>query len=106
MWIETHLLGQSIHLLRRKASVGEHANLGGDVTPVVLAAELLKVLLEESTHADDSVGHALDLAKPLLVQGGVVEDLRGDTGSMDWRVGVERAHKNLDLGVDTLLLIC
>jgi hypothetical protein len=37
------------------------------MAPVVLAAKLLKVLLEEGTHSDDAVGHALDLTEPLLV---------------------------------------
>jgi hypothetical protein len=40
----------------------------------------------------------------LLVQGGVVEDLGCDTGTVDWRVGVERSDEDLDLRVDTLLL--
>jgi len=64
----TYLLSQSIHLLRLEPGVSEHANLRGDVAPVVLAAELLEVLLQQSTHGDDAVGHALDLTKPLLVQ--------------------------------------
>jgi hypothetical protein len=76
------------------------------VAPVVLAAELLEVLLKKSTHGDDAVGHALDFAEPLLVQRGVVEDLRGNAGTVDWGVRVERAHKDLDLGVDALLLVC
>lgn len=99
------LLGQSIHLLRLEASEGEHTNLVGDVTPVVLAAELLKVVLEEGTHGDDTVSHTLDLAEPLLVQCRVVEDSGGNTGAVDGWVGVKRADKDLDLGVDALLLI-
>lgn len=99
------LLGQLIHLLGVQASVGEHANLAGDVGPVVLGAELLEVLLEEGTHGDDSVSHALDLAQPLLVQLRVAEDLGGNTGTVDGRVGVQRTDEDLQLRVDTLLLL-
>jgi hypothetical protein len=99
------LLGESIHLGGLKASVGEHANLAGDVAPVVLAAKLLKVLLEQSTHLDDAVSHLLDLQEPLLVQSGVVQDLGSNAGTVDGRVGVQRADQDLDLGVDSLLLV-
>ena len=73
--------------------------------PVVLAAESLEVLLQESTHLDDAVGHALDLTEPLLVQGGVVHDSGGDTGTVNGRVGVEGTDENLDLRLDALLLL-
>ena len=70
----------------------------------MLAAKLLEVLLEESTHGNDAVGHALDLTKPLLVELGVIQDLRGNAGTVNRRVGVQWADENLDLRVDTLLL--
>jgi hypothetical protein len=98
------LLGKRRHLLGREASVREHADLAGDVGPVVLGAELLEVVLEERAHLDDAVGHAFDLAEPLLVQLGVVEDLGGDAGAVHGGVGVERANYDLDLRVDALLL--
>ena len=101
----TNLLSKLGHLLGSQAGVGEHANLGCDMAPVVLAAELLEVLLEESAHGDDAVGHALDLTEPLLVEGRIVQDLRSDAGTVNGRVGVQRADKDLDLGVDALLLL-
>lgn len=101
----TYLLGQRLHLLGLQACERKHANLGGDVAPVVLAAELLKVLLEERTHGDDAVGHVLDLAKPLLVQRGVVQDLGSNTGTVNRGVRVERSHEDLDLRINTLLLV-
>ena len=101
----TYLLGQNIHLLGLQSSVCEHTNLGCDVAPVVLAAELLEVLLEESAHGDDAVGHALDLTEPLLVEGRIVQDLRSDAGTVNGRVGVQWADQDLDLGVDALLLL-
>ena len=103
--IHTVLLGKRIHLLRLQTGVGEHTNLAGNVAPVVLATELLEVLLQQSTHLDDAVGHALDLAKPLLVQCRVVQNGAGDASTMDRWVGVKRTDEDLDLGVDTLLLL-
>lgn len=70
----------------------------------MLATKLLEVLLEESTHLDDTVSHALDLTEPLLVKSGVVHDGRGNTGAVHGRVGVEGTDKDLDLGVHALLL--
>lgn len=75
------------------------------MAPVVLAAELLEVLLKQGTHGDDAVSHALDLTKPLLVERSVVQDLRGNTGTVNWGVRVQWANKDLDLRVNTLLLI-
>jgi len=99
------LLGQSIHLLRLQTGEGEHADLAGDVRPVVFAAESLEVLAQEGAHLDDAVGHALDLTKPLLVQGGVVHDGRGDASTVDGWVRVEGTNEDLDLRLDALLLL-
>jgi hypothetical protein len=76
------------------------------VAPVVLATKLLKVLLEEGTHGDDAVSHILDFTEPLLVESRVVENGGSDTGTVDRRVGVERAHENLDLRINAFLLVC
>lgn len=102
--VDGELLGELGHLVGGETGVGEHANLGGDVGPVVLGAELLEVLLEESAHGDDAVGHALELGEPLLAQLGVGENGGGDAGAVDGRVGVDGADDDLELGVDTLLL--
>jgi len=76
------------------------------VTPVVLAAELLEVLLEQGTHGDNAVSHILDLTEPLLVQCRIVQDFRGNARAMDRGIGVKRSDENLDLGVYALLLLC
>lgn len=78
--------------------------LASDVRPVVLAAELLQVLLKKGTHLNDTVSHALDLTQPLLVQLGVVHDGRGNTGTVDRGVRVERTDEDLDLRLHALLL--
>lgn len=71
----------------------------------MLAAKILKVLLEKSTHLNDTVSHALNFTQPLLVQGGVIHDGRCNTGTVDRRVRVKGTNENLDLGVHTLLLL-
>ena len=76
-----------------------------NVAPVVLAAEILEVLLEQGSHLDDAIGHALDLGQPLAAQGRVVEHLRRDARAVDGRVRVQRPHEDLDLRVDPLLLL-
>lgn len=75
------------------------------MVPVVLASQSLEVLLQQRPHLDDAVCHALDLSQPLLVQGLILEDSRGNTSAVNGRVGVQRAHENLELAVDALLLL-
>lgn len=82
------------------------AYLVSNVIPVMLASKLLEILLQKRSHLDDSIGHALNLAKPLLVQLGVLQDLAGNTGTVDGRIGVQRTDEDLDLGVEALLLFC
>lgn len=101
----SHLLGKSVNLLRRQASVGEHSNLGSDVGPIVLAAKLLEAVLQDRPHGDDPVGHLLDLPEPLLVEGLVVENFRRNARSVYGRVGVHRTNEDLDLRIDALLLL-
>ena len=62
--------------------------------PVPLRAQLLKIALQRRAHSDDTVSHALDLGEPLFVQLRVVQDFRGNTGSMDGRVGVEGSKES------------
>lgn len=76
------------------------------MAPVVLASKLLKVLLQERAHLNDAVSHTLDLSEPLLVKSRVVQDGGRNASTMDGRVGVKRADKDLDLRVDALLLLC
>lgn len=102
--VDRELLGELIHFLSGHAGVCKHANLAGDVRPVMLGAQLLQVLLKKSTHGNNAVGHTLDLAEPLLVQFGVAQDLGSDTGTVNGRIGVQGTDKNFQLRVDALLL--
>ena len=80
-------------------------HLAGDVRPVVLAAKVLQVLLEQGAHLNDTVSHALNLTQPLVVQCRVAHDGRGNTGTVDRRVRVEGTDEDLELRVHTLLLL-
>lgn len=102
---ETYLVGQLVHLLCREAGVGKHANLVGDMTPVVLGSKIFKVLLQERPHCDYAFSHTFDLTKPLLIKRWIIKDFRGNAGTMNRRVRIKRADKDLYLRVDTLLLI-
>ena len=49
-------------------------NLGGDMAPVMLATKILEVFFQKGPHRDDPIRHALDFAKPLLVERWIVQD--------------------------------
>ena len=70
------------------------------MAPVVPAAELLEVALEQLAHLDDAGGHVLNLAQPLPVELGVGENVAGDAGAVDGRVRVDGSDEDLDLRVD------
>ena len=95
------LLAELPHLLRLQAGVSEHADLVGDMRPVMLGAELLKIVTEGRAHRDDAVGHILNLALPLLVESRVVKNLRSDASTVDRGVGVHRSDDDLELRLET-----
>ena len=76
------------------------------MTPIVLAAQILKIFLEESPHPDDTVSHLLYFPEPLSIQSWVVEDLGCNAGTVYGRIRVQRPNENFDLGIHTLLLLC
>lgn len=67
------------------------------MTPIMLAAESLKIFLQESPHSDDAFRHLLDFTKPLLIQSRAIEDLGRDSGTVHWRVGIKWPDKDFDL---------
>lgn len=116
--------GQSVDLFRLQSSVTEHADLLLDMRPVSGSLVLvLQEIVESFSHGDDSVGHALDLDLPVLVEFGRVENLSGETGSavrgegerkskkgrkrdlLDGRVRVHRPDQDLELTVDSSLFV-
>lgn len=107
--IDGVLLRQQLHLFCWQTSVGKHANLSHksahtpspspsttnylvrDVIPVMLAAEFLEILLQQSSHLNDAIRHRLDLAEPFLLQGSVIQYFRSNARTMDRRVRVQGA---------------
>ena len=110
---ETNLLGELLHLLGVQASVGEHPNLDSqlctmttprkslylrsNMAPIMFAAESFEVFLQQRPHPNDAVCHFLDFSKPLLIQGRVVEDFRGNPSTVYGRVRIQWPDKDFDL---------
>jgi hypothetical protein len=83
----------------------EHADLLLDVRPLARSIEVDKRVVQLITHADDAVGHALDLGFPLAVELGIAEDGAGNAGTMERRVRVHRTDDDLELRLDASLLL-
>ena len=62
-------------------------------------------VVESTAHADDPIGHELDLGFPLLVKILVGEDGVGDAGAVKGRVGVHGSDEDLQLTLDASLLL-
>lgn len=62
----------------------------------------LDASLELSSHGDDSVGHSLDIAAELGVQGGVVEDLGGNSSTVGGWVRVHGSDQDLNQEVKSM----
>ena len=100
------LLGESLGLSRSQASETEHSDLALDVTPLSRSVVSRgQEIVESIAHADNPVGHEFDLGLPLLVKVLVGEDSVGDAGTVDGRVGVHRSDDDLQLTLDTGLLL-
>ena len=100
------LLGESLGLGGSQASETEHSNLALNVTP--LSGSVVsrgQKVVESIAHADDPVGHELDLRLPLLVKALVGEDGVGYAGAVERRVGIHRSDEDLQLTLDTGLFL-
>ena len=104
--VDMGLLGESLGLGGSQASETKHSNLALDVTPLSRSVVSRgQEVVQSSTHADDPVGHELDLGLPHLVKVLVGEDGVGDTGTVEGRVGVHWSDDDLQLTFDTSLLL-
>ena len=115
----TYLFGQLIHLFWFETSICKHTNLSNisrlwieyrttylrrDMAPIMFAANLFQILLQQRTHGDDSVSHSFHLTQPLLIELRVVKNLGSNTSAMNWWIRVQRSDEDLDLRIDALLL--
>lgn len=99
--VDVVVLDEPVNLGGGEAGVAEHANLVGHVVPALLAAQLLQAGAELLPHADDAVGHQLDLLIPLGAQLRGGQHSGGEPGTVGRGVGVHGADNDLDLGVNT-----
>ena len=74
------------------------------MAPIMFAAESFKVFLQQRPHPNDAVCHFLDFSKPLLIQGRVVEDFRGNPSTVYGRVRIQWPDKDFDLRINSLFL--
>lgn len=76
------------------------------MTPLARGLEVVgEDVVDLLPHADNAVSHALDLSLPLGVESGVAEDGAGNAGTVGRGVGVHGADDDLELRVDTGLLL-
>lgn len=100
--VDMELSAESLDLFLGQTSVGEHTALLGDVRPVTLGTDLLKVLNEESTHILDTLGHGGAFLLPLSGEGGVVKNGGDNTSTIDGRARPEGTSTDLQL-LDNIL---
>lgn len=77
-------LDHSLRLLNRESGEGEHTDLVGNVVPGSLSSDLFKVLSKELSHLTNSIGDVNEFVKPLLSQGGVVQDEGSNSSTVGW----------------------
>lgn len=94
------LISQLSHHIQSQSRIGEHADLVGDVGPVVNRTQILQVLHQGLSAFGDSGGHLFDFPEPHLVQFLVVQHNGNDVGPVLWRVGIDSSCDQLQLGHD------
>ena len=62
--VDVELVLHAIDLSLSETTVGEHANLAGDVAPILGATSLLQVLNESLAHQVHAIGHTLHILLP------------------------------------------
>ena len=103
--IDVELLNAALDLLLGQTSVGEHANLAGDVRPVAGGSGLLQTIDQSLTHRNDSVSHSSALLVPLSLQLGIAQDGLDNASSVQRRVRPQSTSSDLQLREHTLLLL-
>mgnify|MGYP001810630055 CR=1 FL=1 len=103
--IDRELFGQPFHLLLIETREAEHADLIGDVLPVVTRALFLQIVYERFSHRDDAIGHGFDLSQPQRSQIGRVKHFGGDLSAVTRRIRVHAADGHLQLAHDALAVL-
>ena len=84
--VDMRVLTQLQDLLFGQAGEAEHADLVCDVVPCAGCAELLELAAEGAAHLLDAARHLAEVGLPLLEELGVVQDGRGDAGTVCRRI--------------------
>ena len=96
------LLSENLGLGGSQASETKHSDLALDVAPLsrgVVSGS--QKIVKPIAHADDPVGHEIDLRLPFRIKIFVGEDGVDDTGAVKRRVGVHRSDEDPQLTLDT-----
>ena len=83
---------------------GKHANLSGNMRPVMGTSGLLELLYQQCSHGLDAVGHRLAFAVVLIGQTGIVQNGLDDVGTVNMRAGVHGSDDESKLTEHGLLL--
>lgn len=95
---------ERINLLRAEACVSEHANLTGDMTPIVSASISLEFFNQSSSHFLDSSRHVQQILMPASSKFWVTQDNINNPGSVNWWIGVHWSGDSFNSRCDLYLL--
>jgi len=102
--IDGVVLAKLINLVLVQSSEREHANLTGDVAPIMLIAQLCELATETDSHLLHTARHVAQVLVPHGCQLGVAEDDVDDTSTVNGRVGVDGSGNLLDAAHGNVLL--
>ena len=98
------LFAELVDLVLVQASEGEHANLVGDVAPIVLIAHLFQLVAEAVAHVVHAAGHVAQILVPHGGELRVAQDYIDDAGAVNGWVRVDRSGDLLDAAHHDVLL--
>ena len=98
------LLSEFVDLVLVEASVSEHANLIGNVRPVVLVSKSFKLGNQTRSHLCHTSRHVSEVLVPHGCELWVTQNDVDDSSAVDGWVGVNWSGDLLDAGHDNLLL--
>lgn len=98
------LFAELVHLVLVQAGEGEHANLVGNMAPVVLVAQFGHVVDEAVAHFIHAAGHVSQVLVPHAGELGVTKDDVDNAGTVNGRVRVDGPGNLLDTAHDNFFL--
>jgi hypothetical protein len=102
--VNGEFLTEFVDLVFVEASECKHANLVGDVGPIMLITESFKLVTEAVSHLVHAARHILEVLVPHCCQFGVSQDNVDNSGSVNGWVRVDWSCDLLDAGLSDLCL--